>query len=183
MRYTFEISDEMDKKEVGSILLNNYKFPLLCFAYVVADIFAEHTVLSKKIRGRSKSEIYDAISILERNKKSLEKKQKFFYSCELEPIIKAFLNVIRHGYFSNFHSISSFGVPHFSFGLGISYNDKPPILLQSQWPPVHTWQHRLHILHIAPDGLQKVARPSNSTHRLGKIPRRRNNRCICLHPR
>ena len=53
MRYTWSIKPDEDLKKLSNDLEKNlaYKFSLLNFASVVADVLAENSIFSKKISG------------------------------------------------------------------------------------------------------------------------------------
>lgn len=81
MRYKFWIKKDEDKDRLDNDLKREYKFRLLNFASVVADVLAENTIFCKKIGGKKKSEITDEIEKLERIKQKLleELTDYFFY--------------------------------------------------------------------------------------------------------
>jgi len=65
MRYKFEIKYDMGKDELDEKLKEYYKYPLLNFAFVIADVFAEKSVFSPKFPvGKKRSDIKNEIVAL-----------------------------------------------------------------------------------------------------------------------
>lgn len=73
MRYKFEIRSDMEKDELSKELEDNYGYPLLNFAYVIAEVLAENTVFIKTIDGRKISDIKKDVNDLKKIKQKLIK--------------------------------------------------------------------------------------------------------------
>lgn len=74
MRYRFRIKFDMDQDELSNKLKENYRFPLLNFAFVISDVLAENSIFSPTfLFGKKISDIKREIAELKETKSEIKK--------------------------------------------------------------------------------------------------------------